>query len=134
MLIAFLAATAAAPPCTIPALSMDSGDAAFSKSFAVGSLKLAQVKDNFAKAYANACAKGLLKSDLPGIVLLNAPNANIASTYSDDARRRVLEYPFVTEDGQTHVPAVEELEEAVYCAIHGASAKEQQESGRCLPD
>jgi hypothetical protein len=134
MLLAFFATLAAAPSCTPPALSLDQGDAAFTHQFAFGSPKLEQVKSNFAKAYEHACAKGLLKSNLPTIVLLNAPNANVASIYSDDRKRRVLEYPFVTEDGQAHIPPVEELEETIYCAVHGASAKEQEESGRCLPD
>jgi hypothetical protein len=134
MILAFLAALAAAPTCTTPVISIDGGDAAFGTNFAVGSPRLAQVKGNFAKAYASACSKGLLKTELPTIVLLNAPNANLASIYSDERQRRVLEYPFVTEDGQTNIPPVEELEEAIYCAVHGASAKEQEESGRCLPD
>jgi hypothetical protein len=33
-----------------------------------------------------------------------------------------------------NVPSAAEIEEAIFCAVHGASEKEQEESGRCLPD
>lgn len=136
MIAMLVLALAAASPaqCTTPRLLADDGDSAFSRQFEAGSPKLAQVKSNFTAAYASACAKGLLKSDLPAITLLNAPNANIASIYSDGRHRRVLEYPFVTEDGRSNVPTAEEIEEAIYCAVHGATEAEQEESGRCLPD
>jgi hypothetical protein len=124
----------AASRCAVPGLSLDDGDAAFSRAFAGGSVSLAQVKANVAAAFASACAKDLLKADQPAITLMNAPNANIASLYQDDHGRTVLEYPFVTEDGQTNIPPAEEIEEAVYCAVRGATEQEQAESGRCLPD
>jgi hypothetical protein len=127
-------AVAAAPSCAAPALTVDDGDASFAAAFSKGSPKLAQVEANFAAAYASACAKGLLKTDLPAITLLNAPNANQAGIGPDDRGRRVLEYPFLTEDGQTFIPAAEEIEEAIYCAVVGATEAEQEESGRCLPD
>jgi hypothetical protein len=105
--------------------------------FAPKSRPFAHVSANFSKAYAAACAEGLVKNKKLAptgrLVVHNAPDANIASIY-DSNGRTLLEYWFVTRDGKTHVPAVEELHEAIYCSVHGASEKEQEESGRCLPD
>ena len=105
--------------------------------FAPKSRPFAQTSANFSKAYAAACAEGLVRKKklAPSrrITLHNAPDANIASIY-DSGGRTLLEYWFVTHDGKAHVPAVKELHEAIYCAVHGASEKEQEESGRCLPD
>jgi hypothetical protein len=76
----------------------------------------------------------------PRLFLRNAPNANVAQIYRlADARipsppRRVLEFPFVTEDRVAHVPTADELTEAIYCHVRGATPQEQEESGRCLPD
>ena len=93
---------------------------------------------NFATAYSKACSEGLLKKPLVSgkdkrLFLSNAPNANVASIYAVSGRT-LLEYPFVSEGGQTQVPSLQELHEAIYCAAHGASPKEQEEGGRCLPD
>jgi hypothetical protein len=101
---------------------------------------------NFDTAYRHACLKGLMRdhpliepgSVSPGrLFLKNAPEANIASIYRDSGEnerpgRMVLEYPFVTTDGQVHVPGADELEEAIFCAVHGATSEEDE--GRCLPD
>ena len=75
-------------------------------------------------------------ADQARIFLVNAPEANAASIYlSDvDGSRMILEYPFLTMDGKSQVPAAEELEEAIYCAVVGATAEEQEKSGRCLVD
>ena len=100
-----------------------------------GSAHLRRTSANFAKAYAQACREGLINGrPLPARVYLhNAPEANTASIYRS-GKLMLLEYWFVTGDGRAHVPAVDDLHEAIYCAVHGASAKEQEESGRCLPD
>ena len=100
-----------------------------------------QTRANFAEAYSKACSEGLLKEPLVivkgansgRLFLLNAPEANIASIYAHEGRM-LLEYPFVTADGSVNVPTAEEIEEAIYCAVHGATEQEQAESGRCLPD
>jgi hypothetical protein len=96
-----------------------------------------EISASFATAYDRACNEGLLKAKslAPSrrLVLFNAPDANVASIYTAKGRT-ILEYYFVTHDGKTHVPSATELHEAIYCALHGASAKEQEESGRCLPD
>jgi len=106
------------------------------------SAKLVQrTSTNFAIAYSNACKEHLLRKPLidpraknkAHLFLFNAPNANVASIY-EISGRMLLEYSFVSEDGQTQVPSLEELHEAIYCAAHGVSKKEREESGRCLPD
>jgi hypothetical protein len=95
---------------------------------------------NFQSAYAKACVEHFLRKPLidaaakdKRLILTNAPNANAASIYLNSGRM-LLEYPFVSEGGKTEVPSLQQLLEAIYCAAHGASAKEQEESGRCLPD
>lgn len=137
MLLALLLAIATPPPqCPPVELVVDKGMPA---SFGPALLK--QVKASFSQAYAKACAKGILKSEslLPDeargrLYLLNAPEANVASIYTADNGQILLEYYFVTTDGKTHVPPAEELEEAIYCRVVGATEAEQEESGRCLPD
>ncbi|HEY5713662.1 MAG TPA: hypothetical protein VIT38_17330 [Allosphingosinicella sp.] len=107
---------------------------------------------NFAAAYAQACRSGLLRgrqligagpADPSRLFLLNAPQANVVSIYVRDdddgagppaAGSLVLEYYFVTEDGAAHVPSVEDLGEAIYCHVQGATPREEEESGRCLVD
>jgi hypothetical protein len=135
-------AAAAAPKtnaCTAPALA--STDKAVAESSAV----FRETKANFSAAFASACAKGLLKDqalidpeapDQARLFLLNAPESNVASIYlpRKGSKGMVLEYYFVTPDGQTHVPPADELEEAIYCSVHGATPQEEEESGRCLPD
>ena len=140
MFAAFLAAIAASSAqCPPIQLTIDKGD--MPASF--GTLLIQQTMANFTTAYARACEKGLLKgkallpaeSRNPGrIFLLNAPNANIASFYTADNGQTLLEYHFVSEDAQTYVPPADEIEEAIYCAVVGATEAEEEESGRCLPD
>ena len=125
--------------CTPPALAMAGG----AQSLESALMKEAQA--NFEIAYEKACAKDLLTNDplidpkatdQEQIFLVNAPEANVASIYFSevDGRRMVLEYPFLTTDGKTQVPTADELEEAIYCAVVGATPQEQEASGRCLVD
>jgi hypothetical protein len=92
---------------------------------------------NFAKGYAQACAEGLFKAKPLAksgqLFLHNAPEANAGSIY-EAGGRVVFEYWFVTGEARVHVPSAGQIHEAIYCAVHGASQKEQEESGRCLPD
>ena len=92
---------------------------------------------NFRSAYAKACAGGLMNSKPLAasrrLFLINAPEANVASIYSKEGRT-VLEYAFVTPDKRVHVPTADELHEAIYCAIVGATPEEQERDGRCLVD
>jgi hypothetical protein len=141
------AAPAACAPAPDLALSQDFDDprelfqADDSKPFA-------ELKRNFAAAYAKACASGVLRGHplvergVPHprtIYVINAPDSNVASFYrqAKDAANpddMVLEFHFLTQDGAVQVPSADDLGEAIYCAVHGASAKEEEESGRCLAD
>ena len=119
-------------------------------AFAPGAPAFRRTQANFADAYLRACARGLLRrrplidrgaGQGNMLRLKNAPDANIASIYLDgeegarpSARHMVLEYPFLTADGATHVPSTSELGEAIFCTVHGASQQEEEASGRCLPD
>jgi hypothetical protein len=154
-------AAAPAPPAKRVAATPATGcapvpDLALSQDFsdprelfqADDSKPFAQLRKNFAAAYAKACASGVLRGHplvergVPHprtIYVINAPDSNVASFYrqAKDAANpadMVLEYHFVTSDGVAQVPSADDLGEAIYCAVHGASAKEEEESGRCLAD
>ena len=128
-------AHAAPARCAPVSLAMSGGPKSFTTAFSPTSKAFKSTSANFARAYTKACADGLLKSDrLPSrLVLRNAPEANVASIYPSNGRT-VLEYYFVTADGRRHVPDVDELREAIFCNLRGATQAEQEESGRCLPD
>ena len=136
MLLALLAALAASPAqCAPVEVAVEAADMPIS----FGADSTGKASANFAEAYASACAEGLLKQKplladgQKRLFLFNAPEANIAVIYEREGRT-VLEYPFVTPDGAVNVPVSEELHEAIYCAVVGATEAEQEESGRCLPD
>jgi hypothetical protein len=127
--------------CAPPILAMVDGV----QPIGQGSALLDETKANFATAYESACAKQWLNdkplidpqaTDQKQLFLVNAPEANVASIYLSnvDGRRMVLEYPFLTTDGKSQVPTADELEEAIYCAVRGATPEEQEASGRCLVD
>ena len=132
-----LAAAAAPAQCAPVDLTVAGNPKTFIAKFARNSAGFSDTAENFGKAYARACREGLLKdrplvgvksADRRHLFLVNAPDANVASIYESD-KRTILEYPF-----ETRIPSADELHEAIYCAVHGATAKEQEESGRCLPD
>lgn len=103
---------------------------------------------NFGAAYVKACEEGIMKGQRlvpPGtphpdtLFLVNAPDSNIASIYRESEEQAqpgdmALEYYFLTSDGKRHVPSVNDLHEAIYCAVVGATQQEEEASGRCLPD
>jgi len=128
-------AHAATARCAPVSLALAGGPKSFTTAFAPKSKAFKSTSANFARAYAKACADGLLKPrDIPSrLVLHNAPEANVASIYVSGGRT-VLEYYFITPDGRRHVPGVEVLHEAIYCSVRGATPQEEEESGRCLPD
>ena len=124
--------------CALPALTLADGAPLKSEL-------LNETKANFTVAFRSACAKGLLEAkelfdpkatDQGKLFLVNAPEANVASIYLSevDGNRMVLEYPFLTTDGKTQVPSADELEEAIYCAVVGATPEQQESTGRCLVD
>ena len=146
VLALLLAATAAGGPppkrCSLPNVLLGENDKAFTVRFWYGTPRRRDIEDSVRAAFKSACKYGLLKgSTVPALqgvstrrlYLSNAPNANVASLYARDGRL-ILEYPYVAPDRSVHVPTPTEIQEAIYCAVHGASAKEQEESGRCLPD
>ena len=136
MILALLAALTVSPSqCAPVEVAVEAAD----MPATFGAEPTKQAAANFAKAYSDACSEGMLKqkplleSGQKRLFLFNAPEANIAVIY-DQEGRTVLEYPFVTPDGKVNVPPAEELHEAIYCAVVGATQAEQEESGRCLPD
>ena len=127
-----------AEECALPSLAM-------ADSTQLDSSLMDETRANFAAAYKGACDMALLTgkplidpkaADQDKLFLINAPEANVASIYLSevDGRRMVLEYPFLTTDGKTQVPSAAELEEAIYCAVRGATPQEQEATGRCLVD
>ena len=111
----------------------------------LASQPMEETKAHFEDAYKDACARGYLKdkplidpkaADQHKLFLINAPEANVASIYLSeiDGNLMVLEYPFLTTDGKSQVPSAEELSEAIYCNVVGATPQEQESSGRCLVD
>jgi hypothetical protein len=136
---------ACAPP---PRLDLSDDFADPSEAFARDSAVWRQTAERFDAAYRRACASGIMRGGPliePGashpdrLFLKNAPEANIASIYREGGEGgepgdMILEYPFLTAGNATHAPTGEELEEAIFCSVHGASDKEAEESGRCLPD
>lgn len=131
-MLAALALAAASPQCpAVELVLFDKMPAAFrGKPFR-------ETSASFVKAYAQACAQGLLKKKALAtgdrLTLTNAPDSNVASIYTAKGRS-LLEFSFVDHSGKVHVPTTAELHEAIFCAVQGASAAEQEESGRCLPD
>ena len=130
-----LPAPAATARCPQVGLAVSGEPRPFTTAFAPQSKAFKSTTANFAKAYAKACADGLLKTtELPRRVMLhNAPEANVASIYLNRGRT-VLEYYFVTDDGRRHVPDADELHEAIFCSVRSATPQEEETSGRCLPD
>jgi hypothetical protein len=136
-LLLLLAAPAAGLPKCPPVSLVATGSKAFTKAFAPTSPAFKKTSADFAEAYAKACAEGLPKakplSPSGRLFLINAPDANMGSIYTTNGRT-IFEYWFLTHDGRAHVPSAGQIHEAIYCATVGASAKEREESGRCLPD
>jgi hypothetical protein len=141
-ILLLVAIPAAATHHCPPVILAISGSKQFAKAYAPASLAMRKTSANFAQAYKQACAAGMLNSrplipvngaNAGKLFLVNAPSANVASIYPGEGRM-VLEYPFIESDGKVSVPDAAELKEAIFCAVVGASDKEQEESGRCLPD
>jgi len=133
-------AAACAP---VPALALLPGFRDPRRRFAPGTAAYQATARNFAAAWRRSCARGVLRgvAAWERLYLRNAPHANVAqiARYPDGrvraySRRLSLEYPFVTEDGAAHAPSADELTEAIYCHVRGATPQEQEASGRCLPD
>ena len=146
----FAAAFMAAEPqqrCTVPIVMLTGDDKAFTARFWYQTPRRRTVEENVRAAFKSACRHHLLTGStipkLDGVstrrlFLENQPNANVAMLEADQrpdgSWRLILGYPFVAADRSVHVPSATEIQEAIYCAVHGASAQEQARTGRCLPD
>ena len=139
-----IAAVAAAEPprCSPPTVMLAGNDKELTVRFWAGTPRRRSLEDNVRAAFKSACKHGLLKgptiAKLNGVssrrlYLSNAPNANVASIFASKGRL-FLEYPFVAADRSMNVPTAAEIQEAIYCAVRGATKQEQATSGRCLPD
>ena len=144
----FAAAVLAAEPkqgCALPIVMLTGDDKAFTARFWYQTPRRRAVEDNVRAAFKSACRHQLLKgSTIPNmngvstrrLFLENQPNANVAMLEADQrpdgSWRLILGYPFVAADHSMHVPSATEIQEAIYCAVRGATAQEQARSGRCL--
>ena len=148
MLLAFAVMLAAGPErCAPPVVMLGGNDKAFTVRFWAGTPRRRTMEDNVRAAFKSACKSGLLKgSTIPALngvsarrlFLENQPNANVTSLEADrqpdGSWRLVLAYPYLAADRSMNVPTAAEIQEAIFCAVRGASKKEREESGRCLPD
>ena len=141
--VIFAGPVSAASPAKCPPVALTViGAKSFTAKFNAKSPAFIRTSANFTKAYAKACGEGLFKkrplipvngANAGKLFLDNAPDANDASIYAVSGRM-LLEYWFVDHQGKANAPSVNELHEAIYCSVHGASAKEQEATGRCLVD
>lgn len=138
-----LSAPAAAPiPANCAPATLD-----FTAATSLGPKEQALFADNFKTAYDKACAEGLMAReprvdprvyDKDTIFVLNGSEANIPSFYfapSGAPPSMLLEWPFGAEPGSpSQIPSVEDLHEAIFCTMKGATPEEEETTGRCLPD
>ena len=109
----------------------------------LGPTEQARFAENFRVAFYKACGEKLF-ADGPLIdpdsnakdtlVVLNAPEANVTSIYLSSSavpHAMLIESPF---GDPPQIPSVEDLHEAIYCAMVGATPEEEERDGRCLPD
>ena len=139
-------AASAAAPGTSSAACARAPRLVKAPDFTPSAADFAKLEASFAAAYGHACdEKWLAHAPLvpPGVphpgqlTVINAPNANVASIYrgGDDGKGdMLLEYHFAGSDGSQSLPTADDLQEAIYCAVHAASEAEQDDSGRCLAD
>jgi hypothetical protein len=144
---ATLAAQSSAAGCAaMPRLALEPGFVDPRRIFGPESPGMRATRAEFEIAYQRACREGVLGrgrllNGRPDVLYLrNAPDANGASIFpiSVNGNRAlnatVLEYPFVSREGTLEIPSRLELREAIYCRVVGATALEQEQEGRCLPD
>jgi hypothetical protein len=102
------------------------------------------LSSNFRKAYLVACQKGYFrKTQLTrsggGVVLFGGKDVNVPSfvdgieAYGARSIDIAFEFPS-PNDKRLAPPSVPSILEAIYCRVIGATAKEQERTGRCLVD
>jgi hypothetical protein len=142
------AAAAVKRNCVLPAVELEDGDPALGRHFAPASERFVKLQENVRAGFQRACDKGLIAgsniAELQSVPMRrlwieNIPDGNVASLSADQLPggtgwRLLLEHPFVASDGSVSVPSAADIEEAIHCAVRGATEQEQQESGRCLVD
>lgn len=122
--------------CAVPTLD-------FRAAPVLGAKDQAAFTANFRAAVGKACDEGMF-ADAPLIdreasakdtlFVLHAPEANVTSIYFSPSAappRMLIESPF---GDPPQIPSAEELHEAIYCAVVGATPEEEERDGRCLPD
>jgi hypothetical protein len=125
----------AAPPCAQPKLDF--------RAARLDAPNQALFSERFRAAVERACHDGLFADaplidhrsvDRSTLFVMNAPEANVTSIYFSPSAappNTLLESPF---GDPPQIPSVADLHEAIYCVTKGATEKEMEEQGRCLPD
>lgn len=121
--------------CTMPKLDL--------RAAKLDDRRAAAFTDNFKIAFDKACTEGLLakeplvdarSADPSTLLVMDAPEANVVSLYfnvESTPPMTFLEAPF---GRGPDVPSADDIHEAFYCKLHGATEEEIEKSGRCLPD
>ncbi len=124
------------PNCALPKLD-------FRAASNLGPTEQARFAENFRVAFYKACGEKLFadgplidadSADISTLFVLNAPEANVTSIYFSPSAAppaMLIESPF---GDPPQIPSVADLREAIYCVTTGATEKEMEEQGRCLPD
>lgn len=135
---------AGAPPLPKPAAAACAKPKLDLRAARLDAARAARFTDNFTVAFDKACAQGLIakgplvdpqSGDPSTLFVMDAPEANIVSIYfnpeSTPQKMTLLEAPF---GRGPDVPSIEDIHEAIYCRLEGATKEEMETSGRCLPD
>jgi hypothetical protein len=122
--------------CDMPRLDLDSVER-------LSADDRARFTANFRAAFDRACAEKLFAEgplidersyERSTLYVVAANEANVASIYfapSGAPPVTMMEVPF---RDPPQIPTVEDLHETIYCWMQGATAEEQETTGRCLPD
>ena len=124
------------PNCDLPKLD-------FRAASNLGPKEQSRFSENFRVAFYKACGEKLFADgplidessiDKSTLFVMNAPEANVTSIYFGRHAappNTLIETPF---GDPPQIPSIEDLHEAIYCVMEGATDKEMEEQGRCLPD
>lgn len=97
---------------------------------------------DFRSAFDEACGEGLMAkrplvdpraADRSALFVKDAPDSNVVSIYFDSTARpprMILEGPF----GAVGTPSIQDIHEALYCALNGPTREDVEVGGRCLVD
>lgn len=114
--------------------------------FAPGKMGRQLTEDSFREAYAMACRAGIVRghrigegaADPTQLIMRYDPESSGPIIYVEPAvetgtsgRRAILKFRFFDANHHYLWPMVSEINEAIYCHVHGATPREREESGRC---